>query len=41
MNSEEMAAIGVPMETSAHLLSSMTHMTVIDKTGLKGRATFI
>lgn len=36
VNNEEMTAIGVPMESLVRFLSSMTHMPVVDKTGLKG-----
>jgi uncharacterized protein (TIGR03435 family) len=36
VNNEEMTATGVPMESLVRFLSSMTHMPVLDKTGLKG-----
>lgn len=36
VNNEEMTATGVQMESLVRFLSSMTHMPVVDKTGLKG-----
>jgi uncharacterized protein (TIGR03435 family) len=40
VNNEEMTATGVPMETLVRFLSSMTHMPVVDKTGLMGTYDF-
>jgi bla regulator protein blaR1 len=36
VNNEEMTAIGAPMASLVRFLSSMTHMPVVDETGLKG-----
>lgn len=36
VSNEEMTAVGVPMESLTRFLSSMTHMPVVDETGLKG-----
>lgn len=40
VNNETMTAIGVPMGTLTRFLASLTHMPVVDETGLKGDYNF-
>lgn len=40
VSNEAMTAIGVPMENLVRLVSSQTHLAVLDETGLKGNYNF-